>query len=200
MNRTIAALALALGAGLALSPPVLASQEKAPEFQPFEAVSKGLTEVPGPADGTKGFYRLWKNDKEARLLAELPAGHDKQLVLLATTVGSGNEDAGVMGGSVYAHWKRRGKRLMLVEPEYLVRTTGDAQSRASVNELFTERVLLDVPILTMGPGGGPVIDLKHLMVDQHAKFFGLTSDGWGPRIMGARTHLAKPLLPARGHI
>ena len=184
MTPFLAGLALAAAA---FAPPSSLSQEK-PEFPPFAKLSEGLTEVKS-TEG-QGFYRLWKSDKDGRLLAELPAGHEKQLVLIATTVGGGNEDAGVMGGSIYAHWKRIGKRLALVQPDYLVRSTGDAQSKASVEDLFTERVVLDVPIATMGPGGGPVVDLKKLLLDGHVKFFGPQHDGWGPVVVGARTHLA----------
>ncbi|MEZ6135837.1 MAG: zinc-dependent metalloprotease [Pirellulaceae bacterium] len=44
-----------------------------------------------------------------------------------------------------------------------------------MNRLFTGRVLLDLPILTMSPRGGPVIDGDQLLVANAAIFFG--SDG-----------------------
>jgi hypothetical protein len=53
-----------------------------------------------------------------------------------------------------------------------VRTSGDLESRKGVDRVFTDRVILDVPIVTMGPGGGPVIDMDALLVGQSSKFFG----------------------------
>ncbi len=58
---------LALGTGT-----VHAADEKKPEFPPFEKVSDGFVEVVSTAGGEKPFYRVWKRDKDAQLLAELP--------------------------------------------------------------------------------------------------------------------------------
>lgn len=166
------------------------ADKKAPEFPPFETVAKDLTKVISTADGKPGFYTLYANKKDGRLLAELPGSYKTQLILIAPTVASGDENAGVMGGSTYATWKRFDKRLALLEPNFLVRSTGDKQSKDSIEQLFTGRVVLDVPIVTMGPGGGPVIDLKALMVGQLRHFFGPGGGGFGPMVRGARAQLA----------
>jgi hypothetical protein len=73
---------------------------------------------------------------------------------------------------MYVYWRRYDRRLALIEPNVEIRSTGDEQSKSSVKRLFTDTVLLDVPIVTMGPGGGPVIDLDDLFVGQAFKFFG----------------------------
>lgn len=167
-----------------------AAQGEQPEFPPFEAVAKGMEKVLSTADGQASFYTLWANKDDGRLIAELPRNYEGRLLMLAPTVAGGNEEAGVMGGTIYGYWKRIGKSMVLIEPNFVVRSTGDQESRRSVSQLYTDRVLLDVPIVTMGPNGGPVIDLKHLFVDQHARFFGPNAGGYGPRVINANVKLA----------
>ncbi len=69
-------------------------------------------------------------------------------------------------------WRRYDDRLALIAPNLDIRATGDPESKASVKRLFTDQVLLDVPIAAMGPDGGPVIDFSSLLVDNATKFFG----------------------------
>src|SRR5690606_3312585 len=167
-----------------------AAQGEQPEFPPFEAVAKGMEKVLSTADGQASFYTLWANKDDGRLIAELPRNYEGRLLMLAPTVAGGNEEAGVMGGTIYGYWKRIGKSMVLIERSFVVRSSGDQESRRSVRQLYADRVLLDVPIVTMGPNGGPVIDLKHLFVDQHARFFGPNAGGYGPRVINANVKLA----------
>ena len=53
-----------------------------------------------------------------------------------------------------------------------VRSSGDHESSRGRDRVFTDRVILTVPIVTMGPGGGPVIDMDQLLVMQAPVFFG----------------------------
>jgi hypothetical protein len=85
---------------------------------------------------------------------------------------------------MYVYWKRFNDRLLLIEPNVETRSTGDQESKSSVQNIFTDRVVLDIPILTMGPGGQPVIDLRELLVNRAASFF-------GPRMNGANTRVAQ---------
>ena len=63
-----------------------AEDEKKPEFPPFEKVSEGFVEVVSTADGTTPFYRVWHRDKDAQLLAELPANFENQKFFVVPTV------------------------------------------------------------------------------------------------------------------
>lgn len=144
-----------------------------PEFPPFAEVSKGLEKVaPSSSDSTRTLYTLYKRDKDARLLAELPPDFDRQRIFIATTYAGGVPFTGIQLGETYASWKRYDKRLALIEPNTLVRSTGDAESKKTEARLYTDRVILDLPIVAMGPGGGPVIDMTGLLVGQADKFFG----------------------------
>lgn len=154
-----------------------------PDFPPFEEVSKDFSKIVSTADGAASLYTLYKRDKDSQLLAELPKEFERQRLFIATTIAGGEATAGIQFGDNYAYWKRNDKRLMLVEPNLRVRSSGDFESQKSRENLFTDRVILDVPIACMGPGGGPVIDLDELLVGQAGKFF-------GPMTREANTKLA----------
>ncbi len=186
------ATGLPSGAALAASPstPVLA--QRAQDFPPFADVSKGFTEVRSTEDGVKPLYRLWVNDKTQQVLAELPRDFDKRMVFLGWTVSSGVRQAGVQSGSLYGTWKRFGKQLALVEPNTEVRTTGDRESRSASARVNTDRVVFDVPIVAMGPNGGPVINATNLFVRSSGNFFGGITRGAKTNLMVVKKAKAFP--------
>ena len=164
----MAAMAAARGGGGAAKP------DK--EYKDWKDVSKGFTKVVSTADGSS-FYSLYVNNKTNQVLAELPRGYAKQHHFFAMTVAGGEVFAGLQAGDRYTQWRKVGKRLMLVQPQISVRSSGDQESKDSVEMIWTDRVILDVPIVTMGPGGQPVIDLDSLLVGQAGKFFGRRASG-----------------------
>ena len=138
---------------------------------PFDEVADGFDAVVSSADGQTGFYTLYR-DEEDNLLIELPSGYDGQPILIAYTVASGIREAGVQLGDMYVYWTRIHDQLVLVKPNLETRTTGDTQSQLGYDRVFTDRVVLDVPILTEGPNGGPVINGSALFLHGASKFFG----------------------------
>ncbi|MHC5027401.1 MAG: zinc-dependent metalloprotease, partial [Planctomycetota bacterium] len=158
----------------------------APDFPPFEEVSKGYEKVVSTADGKASLYGVYFDKKNNQLLAELPRGYANQRHLIAVTQASGGVFAGLQGPQAYVYWKRYGKRIALVAPEVGTRSTGEAESKSSVKRLFTDRVLVDVPIVAMGPSGQPVIDLDDLLVKQSGRVMG-----------GARGRTAAPAMNSR---
>jgi len=161
-----------------------ASGGKTGDLPKFEAIAKDYKKVVSTADGEKSLYAIWIREKDAQMLAELPRSFERQKLFIAFTVAGGTRTSGVQTGSMYAYWKRFDKRLALIEPNYAVRTTGDLESKKSLSRVFTDRVILDVPIAAMGPGGGPVIDMDALLVGKAGQFFGRYA-------RGANTKLAK---------
>ncbi len=157
---------------------------KAGDFPKWEDVSKDYKKVISTAGDEKPLYTLYQRDKDQQLLAELPRNFGKQKLFIAYTVAGGIPTAGVQVGDLYAYWKRYDDRLALIQPNYAVRTSGDLESQKGRDRVFTDRVVLDVPIVTMGPGGGPVIDLDALLVSGASNFF-------GARGRGIRTQLAE---------
>jgi len=146
---------------------------------PFEKVVEGYEKVSVLA-GEKSFYSLYTRDKDAQILAELPKNFEGQKFYLVATVSAGHPQVGVYSiwhnavgvPAKTVYWSKRGDLLMLIEPNMSVRTSGDAQSKAGVDRVNTDRVILSVPILTIGPGGGPVIDLDRALLGSSNAFIG----------------------------
>jgi hypothetical protein len=160
----------------AAAAPAMAVQN-APDYPPFADVSKGFTQVKSTEDDERPLYHLWVNNKTQQVLAELPRDYAKRNIFLGWTVSSGIGMSAVQDGLLYAKWKKFGKRLALVEPNLAVRTTGDRESRSASARVNTDRVVLDVPIIAMGPNGGPVINATNLFVRGASNFFGSTTSG-----------------------
>lgn len=159
-----------------------------PEYPPIEKVTEGYRKIT-PPEGQPAFYNVWIKDKDSQLLAELPAQFAQQRHFFALTVSSGDTYAGLQAGDLYVYWRQHGNRLALIAPNLDIRSNGDPESKSSVKRLFTDRVLLDVPIVSWVPRGGPVIDLDALLVGQAAEFFG--PDGRTTRPQLARVVKAK---------
>ncbi len=171
-KRMVLALAViimslsSLGTGAASS-----KREEKPEFPPLSEVTKGYEQVVSTADGARSFYTIWIRKKDGQMLAALPSGYERTKTFIAMTVASGDSFAGLQAGDMYVYWKRYDKRMALIEPNIEIKSTGDQESKDSIERLFTDRVILDVPIVTMS-GGSPVIDMDALLVGQASKFFG----------------------------
>ncbi|MGI9014387.1 MAG: zinc-dependent metalloprotease [Phycisphaerales bacterium] len=147
-------------------------------FPPFAKVSEGFTKVVSTADGEASLYTLYLNPQTNDILAELPRNFTSQRHFFAMTVASGDMWAGLQyPNDRYVYWKRFDKRLALIEPQIGTRSTGDQESRSSVERHFTDTVLLDVPIVCMGPNGGPVIDMDSLLLGNIGTFFGPNGSG-----------------------
>jgi len=140
------------------------------DFKPLDEVTKGYQEI--QSESGKSFYRIWYREKDNQLLAELPKDFAKQHHFIALTVSGGQIFAGLQASDYYVYWRRYDKRLALISKNLSIQSTGDQESKDSVARLFTDTVLLDVPIVTMVPRGGPVIDLDDLLVKKANVFFG----------------------------
>ena len=185
--RTLVLAGAAGFAGLLATTPAIAMsgpslQAARPDFPPFEKISEGFTEVSAP-EGTKGMYRLWVNKKDQRIIAELPRTFEKQDLFMSWTVAGGIQTSAVHAGDQYAKFKRFGKRLALIEPNFATISTGDTESRSATGRVFTDRVITEIPILTMGPGGGPIIDMNQMFVSGARTFFGNRVSGANSRLV-----------------
>jgi len=162
-----------------------------PEFPPLDQVLKDYKKVVSTADGEKSLYDIWTREKDGQMLAALPSGYESKRFFIALTVASGEDFAGLQAGDMYVYWKRYDKRLALIEPNIQIKSTGDQESKSSVERLFTDRVILDVPIVTMS-GGSPVIDMDELLVGQAGKFFGARVRVSNPKLINIKKAKAFP--------
>ncbi|MDR3635599.1 MAG: zinc-dependent metalloprotease [Isosphaeraceae bacterium] len=142
------------------------------EYPPLEELTEGYEKIVSTADGQNSLYNVWIRRRDSQLIAELPRDYARHKYFIALTVASGEPYAGLQFGDTYVYWKQYDNRLALIEPNVEMRSTGDAESKSSVNRLFTDRILLDLPILSMMPQRGPAIDLDELLVGHAWKFFG----------------------------
>ncbi len=154
------------------------------ELPKFDDVGDGYDQVVSTADGKRSLYTVYTRSKDAQMLIELPGGFERQKIFIGYTIAGGVPTAGVQTGDMYAYWKRFDDRLALIEPNYAVRTSGDFESRKGHDRVFTDRVILDVPIVARGKNGGLVIDGDALFLGQAGQFF-------GGQAAGARNSLAK---------
>lgn len=141
------------------------------EFRPWAEVAKGYERV-NNAEGGETFYGIWVDRKKGQMLGELPRGFEGQKHFIALTIASGEDYAGLQSGDILVYWKRQDNKLLLMEPNLDTQSSGDRESKDSVKRLFTDRVILDVPIVAMGPSGQPVIDLRGLLAGRAQTFFG----------------------------
>ena len=179
LRATIAASVVAI-AGIALdafagppAPEPGGPAAKKPEYPPFDKVTEDLQKVISTADGAAPLYDLYRDKESGRLLAVLPSNYSRQLVMIACTISGGDPEAGVMGPTHYVKWRKIGKQLVLIEP----RTSSCARRRPRGEgldqaPLHGPRHRQPLPIVTMAPGGRPVIDLGTLSTAQAGKFFG----------------------------
>jgi hypothetical protein len=178
VGAVTAALALTVGLPAGLSPSVARAQDDGEDkFPKFDDVAKGFEKVVSTADGEASLFTIWTRSKDNRMLAEFPRGWDRQKHFIAVTVGGGDVYAGLHVNDLYVYWKRIDKRMVMIQPNVEIRSTGDEESKDSVKRLFTDRVLLDVPIVCMGPSGQPVIDMRGLLVGNAGRFFGYQAAG-----------------------
>jgi hypothetical protein len=145
----------------------------------FEDAIKGFEKV-AVAPGQGMFYTLYTRAKDAQVLAELPRNFEGKRFYLVATVAAGHPQSGVYSiwhnavgvPTKTVYWSRRNDQLMLIEPNLAVRSSGDQESKAGVARVNTDRVVLTVPIVAMGPGGGPVIDLDRALLGNSNVFLG----------------------------
>ena len=158
-----------------------------PDFPPHAVVLKGFTKVVSATNVTRSLFTLYRRNKDQQVYAELPAGiGPSKKYYIAMTVASGERFAGLQAGEMYVYFRRYNKSLALIEPNVGIRSTGDRHSKASVPRLFTDRVVMEIPIVTIGPSGGPVIDIDALLVGGASRFFGSTARSTTPRLFSIK--------------
>ncbi len=143
-----------------------------PVYPPHEKIVEGYTKSESRSPDKQALGNIWTRDRDSQMFLEIPKDFATKKYFIALTVSSGDEYAGLQAGDYYVYWRMYNKRLALILPNVDMRSTGEPESKSSVKRLFTDRVLLDVPIVTMVPRGGPLVDADALFVGEAMKFFG----------------------------
>ncbi len=142
-----------------------------PDYPPSAQVLADYNQI-ATAPDIRALWTLYKHKKDERVLAELPPQFASQKYYIAPTVAGGEDFAGLQADPLYVYWRKYGTRLALMEPNIAIRSNGDNESRASVSRLFTDSVILETSIVTMGPNGGPIIDLTQVLIGNSQTFLG----------------------------
>ncbi|MCA9063727.1 MAG: zinc-dependent metalloprotease [Planctomycetaceae bacterium] len=166
-TAALAVVTLAQASILAQGPPAPAAGDYPPHAKVLEGFEKVVTKP-----DIRSMYTLYTRSKDGQVYAELPRTFATKKYFIALTVASGETYAGLQAGELYVYWRQYDNRLALISPQIEIRATNDKEAESSVKRLFTDRVLLDVPIATIGPGGGPVIDLDAILLNNAGQFFG----------------------------
>lgn len=176
--KRMSPLAIAVAAGM-----VTGSASAKDDFPPFDQVASEYTKVISTADGSSPMYTIWTRQKDGQVLAELPRNFDGRRFYITPTIEAGDTEAGVDNfNTLQVYWRRIDNQMVLIEPNLAYRSTGDAESQASTKRVYTDRVVLSTPIVTMGPGGGPVIDLDQVCMGQATTFIGPYGAGMNQRL------------------
>ncbi|HAC92665.1 MAG TPA: hypothetical protein DCF63_18845 [Planctomycetaceae bacterium] len=152
------------------------------EYPPFDKVTEGFKKIEPPSSDSSSMYSVYVKADTGDVLLELPKSYATKKYFIGLTVASGQMFAGLQAGDFYVQWREYNKRLALIEPNTSIRSGGDNESKDSVNRLFTGNVLLDVPILTLSPTGGPVIDGRNVLVGNASVFFGPSGRSKNPAL------------------
>ncbi len=147
------------------------------DFPDYDQVIDGYEKVVSTIDGSRGLYTIWVDKKKNRMLAELPRDYASKKYFVALTISSGEPFAGLQSGDLYVYWKRFDDELALIEAQLSTRATGAKEAKQSVKRIFTDRVLVSIPIKTISPAGTPVIPMDQLLTVQAPKFFGFSLRG-----------------------
>ncbi len=164
---------------VACGAPVVVGAE---DYPAFDKVIEGYKKIEPTNDETQSLYTLYVKENEGELLIELPKNYATKNYFIGLTVASGQLYAGLQAGDFYVQWREYNKRLALIAPNTRIRSSGDKESKDSVDRLFTGQVLLDLPILTVSPRGGPVIDGDQMLVANASVFFGGDGRSSNPRL------------------
>ncbi len=143
------------------------------EPPPMDKVVEGYEKVPCmDQTNDRGILNVWAKKEQSQLLVELPKNFASKRYFIALTVSSGDRYAGLQSGDFVVQWRQFGDRLAIIEPNLSIRATGEPEAQASVARLFTDQVMLDIPIAARSPTGGLLIDADDVLVGNAAKFFG----------------------------
>jgi hypothetical protein len=146
--------------------------QETPEYPPHDKILEGFTRAESRSPDHQALGNIYTRERDSQMYLELPKDFATKKYFIALTVSSGDDYAGLQAGDYYVYWRQYNKRLALVVPNLDIRSTGEPESKSSIKRLFTDRVLLDVPIVAMVPRGGPLIDADALFIGESAKFFG----------------------------
>ena len=128
-----------------------------------------------------GFIPLYVNSDEGKIYIEITRFNKEFLYLVSLPTGVGSNpiglDRGQLGTTKVVAFERAGNKVLLVQPNYDYRSTGDERQRRSVEESFAKSVIWGFKIEATEPDRVLVDATSFLIRDAH---------GVADRLNGAR--------------
>lgn len=138
-----------------------ATQPK-PKYPPHSEVLKDFT----PIDGLIKLYR-----KDTRLYAELPASQFNKDFIVLISIARGIGEGSLLGGMTWGFgddwlWQFRkvDDNVHIVRRNVRFRAAKGTPEETAVGFAYTDSVLYSLPIVTIGPAGGSVVDLSQVFM------------------------------------
>jgi Met-zincin/Domain of unknown function (DUF5117) len=128
--------------------------ESGSSFPPFDRVIKDTKQI-------DGLFKLYRNEKNGRLLAEIRPDQFNRNFLAAMTLESGIGQNGLYSGLPLGDFiftlRRVNNTLQFVVPNTYFRATSGTPSQRSVQRSFSDSVLEALPIRTLNPANQAVL-------------------------------------------
>src|SRR5215203_987529 len=128
-----------------------------------------------------GFVDLYLNNDEGKIYFEIPRSDSELLYLISLPTGVGSNPIGLdraqLGPTRVVKFERSGNKVLMVQPNYDYRATGDAKQKKSVEESFARSVIWGFKI--------EAVEDERVLVDGTA-FFVRDAHGVSDRLNQAR--------------
>ena len=113
--------------------------------QPQQQQRKTIAALTEKAQRIDGFVPLYINSEEGKIFLEVPRFDKEMLYLVSLPTGVGSNPIGLdraqLGSTKVVKFERAGNKVLLVQPNYDYRATGDARQKKSVEESFARSVI-----------------------------------------------------------
>ncbi|MBK7392056.1 MAG: zinc-dependent metalloprotease [Chloracidobacterium sp.] len=115
------------------------------QAQTAPAAKKTITAFTEKMQKIDGFMPLYVNSDDGKIYIEIARFNQEFLYLVSLPTGVGSNplglDRGQLGTTKVVSFERAGNKVLLVQPNYEFRATGDAKQKKSVEESFARSVI-----------------------------------------------------------
>lgn len=133
-----------------------------PKYPPFSDVTKEFTKI-------EGLINLYQ--KDSHLLAELTPGLMNRDFIVLTSIARGIGEGQILGGMSWGFgddwlwtFRKVDDDIHVIRRNIRFRAAKGSPEEKAVKFSYTDSVLFALPILTMGPSGGAVVDLSQIFM------------------------------------
>ena len=131
-----------------------------PKYPPFADVAKDFSPV-------EGLFHLYR--KDSRLLAEIEPGHFNRDFIVLIAIARGIGEGSLLGGMPVGFgddwlwtFRKVDDNIHVVRRNIRFKAAKGSPEEKAVRFAYTDSVLYSLPIITMGPHGGAIVDFTQI--------------------------------------